>query len=128
MPGRREFLPEVLGQRAQGVEILAEDLEGDLRAHAREHVVEAMGDRLADIGRHRQHGEPGADVGDDRVLGPPAGLERDLDLGGVDTLGMLVELGAAGAAADALHLRHLHDQALGDEPDPVALGQRDPRA
>ena len=69
--------------------------------------------------------EPGADVGDDLVLGAAAGLQIDVDLGGMHAFGMLVEFGAAGAAADELHLRHLQDQLLGDQADAVALGQRD---
>ena len=52
-------------------------------------------------------------------------LQVDVDLGGVDALGMLVEFGPAGAAPDRCHLRHLADQALGDQPEAVALGQRD---
>ena len=43
---------------AQRIEIVAEDLQRDLGAHARQHVVEPMRDRLADIDRHRQHREP----------------------------------------------------------------------
>jgi hypothetical protein len=39
-------------------------------------------------------------------------------------LGMFIEFRPAGAPPDALHLRHIHDQAFGDQPDPVALGQR----
>ena len=45
-------------------------LQGDLRPHAREHVVEAVRDRLADVDGDRQHGEPGAKIGDDLGLGP----------------------------------------------------------
>jgi hypothetical protein len=35
----------------------------------------------------------------------------------VDAFGVLVELGAAGAPPDRVHLRHLHDEALGDEAE-----------
>ena len=58
-------------------------------------------------------------------FGRPLGVEIDVDLGGMDAFGMLVEFGAAGAAADQLDLRHLHDQPLGDQPDAVAFRQRD---
>ena len=40
-------------------------------------------------------------------FGAADGLQIDIDLGGVHAFGMLVEFGAAGAAADRLHLRHL---------------------
>ena len=43
------------------------------------------------------------------------GFEIDLDVGGMDALGVLVELGAAGAPAHRLDLRHVQDQPLGDE-------------
>jgi hypothetical protein len=38
-----------IGLAAQRVQVLAEDLDRDLRAHAREHVVDAVRDRLADL-------------------------------------------------------------------------------
>ena len=89
-----------LRQPPQRVEVLAVDLHRDLRAHARQHVVEAMRDRLADIDRHRQHREPGADVGVHVVLGARGTREVDVELADVHAFGMLVEFGAAGAAAD----------------------------
>ena len=122
----RELLAELLRQGADGVEILAEDLEGNLRAHARQHVVQPVRDGLAHVGRHRQDGEARADVVDDLVLRAAFGVKIDIDLGGVHALGMLVEFGTARAASDRLYLRDLHDQPLGDEPDPMALRQRDP--
>ena len=45
----------------------------------------------------------------------------------MDALGMLVELGAAGAPADRLHLRHVEHEPLGDQPDAVGFGKRDAR-
>ena len=83
------------------------NLDGDLRPHARQHVIEPVRDRLADIERDRQHGKPRADIGDDRVLAAPASLQVDFDFGGVDAFGMLVELGAAGAPADGFDLGHV---------------------
>ena len=41
-------LADLLGRRAQLVQIVAEDLDRDVGAGAREHVVDAVGDRLAD--------------------------------------------------------------------------------
>jgi hypothetical protein len=43
-----------LGLAAQGVQVVAEDLDGDLRAHARQHVVDAVRDGLADGDGGRQ--------------------------------------------------------------------------
>ena len=43
---------------AQRVEIVAEDLQRDLGAHAGQHVIEPMRDRLADVDRHREDREP----------------------------------------------------------------------
>ena len=45
----------------------------------------------------------------------------------MNALGMLVEFGAAGAPADRLHLRHLHDQSLGDGADAVRFRERNAR-
>ena len=50
-------------------------LECDLRAHAREHVVETMRDRLPDIDRHRQHGKSRPEIVDDLDLRPAVRLE-----------------------------------------------------
>ena len=48
----------------------------------------------------RQHRKPGAKVGDDLRLWRELRLEVDLDFGGMNALGMLVEFRAAGAPAD----------------------------
>ena len=87
---------------AQRVEVVAVDLERDLRPHARQHVVEAVRDRLADVDAGRQHGEPRADVGQHLLAAALRSLQVDVELAVVDALGMLVELGAARAAADRL--------------------------
>jgi hypothetical protein len=47
-----------IGLAAQGVQVLAKDLDGDLRAHARQHVVDAVRDGLADLQRSRQVDQP----------------------------------------------------------------------
>jgi hypothetical protein len=56
-----------------------------------------------------------------------AGVQVDVQLAGLHALGVFVQLGAAGAAAHALHLRYLQQQALGQLPDLVGLGQRGAR-
>ena len=65
-----------------------------------------------------------ADVRVDLRLRARRAREVDVDLAVVDALGMLVELGAAGAAADRFDLRHLREQPLGQQAEPVRLGQR----
>ena len=47
------------------------------------------------------------DIGDDLGLRPRRRIEIDFEFADMDAFGMLVEFGAAGAAADRLHLRHL---------------------
>ena len=89
-----------LGERAQRVEVVAVDLERDLGAHAGEHVVEPVADRLADVDAAGQHTEARADIGQIACLPRSDACESDVDLGGMHALGMLIELGAAGAAAD----------------------------
>ena len=54
---RRELLARRLGETAQRLEVVAENLQDDLRAHARLQVVEPVADRLADGDRNRQRGE-----------------------------------------------------------------------
>ena len=88
-------------------------------------MIEAVRDRLADGDRNRQHGELGADVRVDLLLGAFGAGQVDVDLGIVDAFRVLVELGAAGAPAEALHLRNGHDQPLGNRAQTVELGERD---
>ena len=52
------------------------------------------------------------------------GLQIDFEFADMDAFGMFVEFGAAGAAADRLHLRHLHDQLFGDGADAVRFRER----
>ena len=63
------FVAELGGNAAECVEVFAVDLERDLGAHTRQHVVEPMRDRLANIGGNRQHGEFGANILDDLFFG-----------------------------------------------------------
>jgi hypothetical protein len=90
-------------------------------------VVEAMPDRLPDVDRHRQHGQPRADIGVDIFLGARGAFEVDIELAVVHALGMLIKLGAPGAAADRTDFRHLGDDPLGDEAKAVRFRQRNPR-
>ncbi len=103
----------------QRVEIIAENLQRDLRAHARQHVVEPMRDRLADVDGDRQHREPRPQIVDDLGLAPAVRLQINFDIGRMDAFGVLIQFGAAGSPPDALHLRHFKDEAFGDEAHPV---------
>jgi hypothetical protein len=120
----REPLAQLRRQAAQRVEIVAVDLQRDLGAHAGQQVVEAVRDRLADVAHRRQHREAAADVGDDLVAAALGGFQVDVHLAVVHALGMFVEFGAAGAAADLRDLGHGGDDLLGERADPVRLGKR----
>ena len=88
-------------------------------------MVEPVRDRLADIHRDRKNGKPPPDLGGDGVALASAGLQADLQIGGMDPFGMLVELGAARAATDLVDLGDLHQQALGDGADASGFRERD---
>ena len=51
----------------------------------------------------------------------------DIDFAEMNAFRMLVEFGAAGPAADRYDFGHFREQSLGDEAEPVRLGQRDAR-
>ena len=102
---RRQTLLQVRCESAQRVEIVAVDLDHELRAHAREHVVEPMRDGLADGDAHRQRREARANVGEHLLAAAAGGLQVDVEFADVHAFGMLVELGPAGAAADGMRPR-----------------------
>ena len=52
-----------IGLTAQGVEVVAKDLDGDLRTHARQHVVDTVRDGLADGNRCREVDQAGTNIG-----------------------------------------------------------------
>ena len=60
-----DFAAQLLGQSPQRIRVVAEDLERDLRPHAREQMIQAVRDRLTDGGLRRQQGQAFADVGHD---------------------------------------------------------------
>ena len=97
---RLEARFQVGGKAAQRVVVVAVDLERDLRAHTRQHVIEPVGDGLADGDARREHGQPLADVGEHLFAAALRCSQVDIELAVVDAFGMLVELGAPGAAAD----------------------------
>jgi hypothetical protein len=85
---------------AQCAEMFAKDFHGDVRACAGKHVVDAVRDRLADgdveAGDHR---EILAQCGKELRFGAVLHGERNFEFRGLHTLGVLIEFGAAGAAA-----------------------------
>ena len=118
-------LAHALAEPAQRAQVVAEDLDGDVRARARQHVIDPVRDRLAD--RHVRAGQrrkPAPQLGEQLVARPLGLAQADVDLGRLDALHVLVELGAAGAARGRDDLR-LREQDLLDAPaDLVRLGQR----
>ena len=48
-------IPDCLGQTAQALQILAKDFHRDIGPRAGQHVVNTVGDRLADGDAHARH-------------------------------------------------------------------------
>ena len=119
--------PQLFRDGPQRVEVVAEDLQGDLRAHAGKHVVETMRDRLSDVDVGGQDGKARPDVRDDRLAASARAVEIDVDLGGMHTFGMLVEFRASRAAPNRLCLGHLQDELFGDQAHAMRFGERDAR-
>ena len=117
---------ELLSLGAQGGEVFAENLDCDLGAHAGEQVVDAVRDGLAEVDAEAgDRVEPGAEVVEDVLAAAGGRLQFDLDLRGVDALGVVVEFGAAGAAAGLPDLGDFLDEFLGEGADAVGLGEGD---
>jgi len=70
-------------------------------------VIKPVADRLPDRDRNRQHRELLADVGIDFGLRSRRASEVHIDFAEIDSLGMLIEFGAAGAATDRFHFGNL---------------------
>ena len=128
-PGTSAITPRTCSaEPPQLVEVVAEDLHGDVGARAREHVVDAVGDRLADGDGHAGDGASSC-----RSAARNSSLERfsifrpDVDLGGVDVLGVLVELGAARAPGRGDHLGVGEQGLLDPAAQPVRLLERGAR-
>ena len=118
-------VPHVLAEAPQRREIVAEDLHGDVRARAREHVIDAVRDRLTD--RHvraRQRREAAAQLREQLRARPPGLPQAHVDLRRLDALHVLVVLGAAGAARRGHDLRLRQQDLLDATPDLVGLRQR----
>jgi hypothetical protein len=84
-------------------------------------VIEAMGDRLPDIDRDRQDCEALAKVGYDLGFAARGGFEVYVELRVMDSLRVLIELGAPRATTDRLHFGHFENEPFGNQPNPVGL-------
>ncbi len=84
-----------------------------------------MRDGLADGHLGRQRRELSANPGHHllAVHGLAVTAQVHVDLGRVHAFGMFVHLGAAGAASHLGHPGHFADEALGQRPHAVGLGQ-----
>src|SRR6266516_2658234 len=119
----RELLARGLGETTKRFQVVAENLQDDLRTHPRLQVIQPMADRLADGDRNGQRGKALANIDVDFRFRTCRAREVHIDLAEMNALGVLIEFGAAGAATDRLDLGHLRDQPLGHETQPVRLGQ-----
>ena len=138
----------------QFAQVVTKDLDRDLGPNPRHHVVEAMRDRLPDVGgRSRNARDPVAHIGNHLLPCPSRGLvppqvqdgnqpqhrrpparpgvrlsrQPDIDFRRVDPLGMFIQFGASRAAGDRQHFGNLEDQPFGPHGNPLALGQAGPR-
>ena len=120
-------LAQQAGLRPQGIEILTDDADGDLRPHAGEHVVDAVGNRLAEAKAGRQVLQTLADVGIDHLLGAATRFQLDLEFRHMHTLGVLVQLGPAGAPPHVFQFRQPAQGMFGRLGNADRLRQRRPR-
>jgi hypothetical protein len=94
-------LPRFLGQRAKLVEVRAEDLHRNVGACAAQHVVNAVGDGLADGDVHARHLRQGCPECLQKFsLVPVFHLDRHVQFRSLDALRVLVEFSSARAARD----------------------------
>ena len=85
-------LVDLFRQRAQHRQFVAEDLDRDVRAGTRQHMVDAVRDRLPDGDVHaREECHFLANLLEDCLLGTSRHLEIDIDLGGLHALDMLIQ-------------------------------------
>ena len=102
---RRHGLADLFAKGAQPIEVFTENLHGDIRPRAGEHVVNAVRDGLPnrDVHARNEREVPAQGVKKRRFTALPH-LEGDVKLGGLHPLGVLIELGPAGAPSHRDHL------------------------
>ena len=124
---RGEPLAQRLGLATQRVQVVAINLDGDLRPHATQQVVNAVADGLANANGGGQAGNAAADVGVDLGHTALTGLEAQVQLRHMHALGVFVQLGPAGAAADVLDLRNAAQRLFSHGANAGGFGQRGAR-
>ncbi len=122
-----EPVHHLVGQAAQHGQILAIELHRQRCAHTGEQVIEPVRDGLAEDQRRRQRAHARAQIRHHLGTRPAIGAQGEFEFGIVQALGVLVLLGAAGAAADAGHLGHIQRQFLRRGADLVCGLQRNAR-
>ena len=113
------------GKPSQGFQVIAENLDRDLRLHTGKNVVDAVGNRLAHADADAGQGSQlGPDVREYLGLRAVGGVQLEFDLRGVDLHDVLVSLGTAGAPRDGAGFGNLREEFLGHAADAVALFER----
>ena len=122
-------LAHPLAQPPQRRQIVAEDLDGDIRPGPGQHVVDPVRDRLTDghVGP-RQRREAAPQIREQVGARAPRLFQADVDFRRLHALHVLVQLGASGSPrrGDDLGLRE--EDLLDAAADLVGLGQRGARA
>ncbi len=119
-PERRRF--DAAGHVAQHLQVGSEHLDRYVGARAREHVIDAVRDRLPhrDVGP-RQERQALSDLVQDDFLGTVAHAQVHVDLGRLHALKVLVEFGASRASCRRCNPVHPEQEPLGRGPQPIGL-------
>ena len=121
----------LIGQLPEGLEVIAKDLDGDVRAHARDQLGHAHFDRLrkAERSLRRAARERLGHLLDELLASQGAGplgprLQRDKHIGSIHAHGIRRHLGAPNLAHHVRHFREPPKHTLGGGIDPNRLIQR----
>ena len=91
-------------------------------------MIDPVRNRLADAdGDAGNLIEPPAKIVQDLLAAALGFAQLGIDLRVMNALGVFIQFGATGAAADHDDLRHLHDDAFGERRDAVRFGERSAR-
>ena len=111
----------------QDLQVVAEDLHGDVGARARQHVIDAMRDGLADRDvRARQQRHLLAQLLQHRLARAVLHREPHVDLRGFDALDVLVQLRSARSPGRRRHLRHAEQQPFERVAQRIRVGEARP--
>ena len=114
-------------ERAQRRELGSEDLDRQVRLRARQHVVDAVADRLPERDHDTGNRRDGAPHLGEQLRFRTTRPQDDLHLRGVGALHVLVTFRPAGAAAGRDDLREVEQGLLDGEPESVGVGEGGPR-